>query len=54
MPRGKKDEEKQKGPVKKSKRMETKRASKMVEAENSQDSSDSTELPDVPWTRTKN
>ena len=50
----KRDKEKQKGPVKKSKRMETKRASETVEAENSQDSSDSTELPDVPWTRTKN
>ena len=50
----KRDEEKLKGPVKKSKRMETKRASETVEAENSQDSSDSTELPDVPWTRTKN
>ena len=50
----KRDEEKQKGPVKKSKQMETKWASEMVEAENSQDSSDSTELPDVPWTCTKN
>ena len=50
----KRDEEKQKGPVKKSKQMETKWASETVEAENSQDSSDSTELPDVPWTRTKN
>ena len=50
----KRDKEKQKGPVKKSKQMETKQASETVEAENSQDSSDSTELPDVPWTRTKN
>ena len=50
----KRDEEKQKGPVKKSKRMETKWTTETVEAENSQDSSDSTELPDVPWTRTKN
>ena len=50
----KRDEEKQKGPVKKSKQMEMKRATEMVEAENSQDSSDSTELPDVPWTCTKN
>ena len=47
-------EEKQKGPAKKSKRMEMKRTTEMVEAENSQDSSDSTELPDVPWTRTRN
>ena len=48
------DEEKWKGPVKKNKWMETKRASETVEAENSPDSSDSTELPDVPWTCTKN
>ena len=47
-------EEKPKGPAKKSKRMETKWTTEMVEAENSQDSLDSTELPDVPWTRTKN
>ena len=33
--------------------METKRATETVEAENSQDSSDSIELPDVPWTYTK-
>ena len=50
----KRDEEKQEGPVKKSKQMEAKRASEMVEAENSQDSLDGTELPDVPWTHTKN
>ena len=50
----KRDKEKQKGPVKKSKRMETKWASETVEVENSQDSSDSTKLPDVPWTHTKN
>ena len=34
--------------------METKWTTEMVEAENSQDSLDSTELPDIPWTRTKN
>ena len=50
----KRDGEKQKGPAKKSKQMETKQTTEMVKAENSQDSSDSTELPDVPWTRTKN
>ena len=50
----KRDEEKQKVPVKKSQQMGTKQASETVEAENSQDSLDSTELPDVPWTRTKN
>ena len=47
-------EEKPKGPAKKSKQMEMKRTTEMVEAENSQDSSDSTELSDVPWTCTKN
>ena len=47
-------EEKPKGPAKKSKRMEMKRTTEMVEAENSQDSSDDTELPDIPWTHTKN
>ena len=50
----KRGEEKQKGPAKKSKQMEMKRTTEMVEAENSQDSSDSAELPDVPWTCTKN
>ena len=50
----KRDEEKQKGPAKKSKQMETKRTTEMAETENSQDSSDSTKLPDVPWTHTKN
>ena len=49
----KKVEEKQKGPAKKSKQMETKQTTETVEAENPQDSSDSTELPDVPWARTK-
>ena len=34
--------------------MEMKQTTEMVEAGNSQDSSDSAELPDVPWTRTKN
>ena len=47
-------EEKPKGPAEKSKQMETKRTTEMVEAENSQDSSDNTELPHVPWTCTKN
>ena len=47
-------EEKPKGPAKKSKRMEMKRTTEMVEAENSQDSSDNTVLPDIPWTHTKN
>ena len=50
----KRDEEKQKGPAKKSKQIEMKRTTEMAETENSQDSSDSTKLPDVPWTRTKN
>ena len=47
-------EENQKGPAKKSKRMETKQTTEMAETENSQDSSDSTKLPDVPCTHTKN
>ena len=41
-------EEKQKGPAKKSKQMETKQTTETLEAENLQDSSDSTELPTYP------
>ena len=49
---------KQEGPAKKSQRIEEKRTTKLPEVrsprpeELSQDSSDSTELPDVPWART--
>ena len=54
----KKAVEKQEGPAKKSKQMEEKRTTGPAEvrspqpAEPSQDSSDSTELPDVPWAHT--
>ena len=54
----KKAAEKQEGPAKKSKQIEEKRTTEPAEvrspqpAEPSQDSSDSTELPDVPWVHT--
>ena len=50
--------EKQEGPTKKSQHLKEKRTTEPARAkspqltEQSQDSSDSRELPDVPWTRT--